>query len=169
VVYGASFDQQAFFNLINERGIPTGKIHAVNTDSSRWIRQWDLRIQQELPGIPGMDRFFGDNRFKLVLDVDNLGNLLNSKWGNFYNGPGNNQQPIVVADLVSAADVAANGVAGATALTGDAPRTTCQSAGDCVYRYNTFTDRPDSILSAASPSIASASDCATTSKRTQGS
>jgi hypothetical protein len=149
VVYGASFDQQAFFNLINEQGIPTGKIHEVNTRKSRWIRQWDLRIQQELPGIPGMERFFGDNRFKLILDIDNVGNLLRSKWGNFYNGPGNNQQPIVTADLVSAADVAANGVGAATALTGDAPRTTCLSAGDCVYRYNTFTDRPENVLSAS--------------------
>ena len=47
---------------------------------------------------------------------------------------------MVRADLVSAADVAANGVDGATALTGDAPRTTCLSAGDCVYRYNSYRD-----------------------------
>jgi hypothetical protein len=149
VVYGANFDQQAFFNFVNQQGIRTGQVHEVNTDRSRWIRQWDLRIQQELPGIPGMQGLFGDNRFKLILDVDNVGNLLRSKWGNFYNGPGNNQQPIVTADLVSAADVAANGIGAATALTGDAPRTTCLSAGDCVYRFNEFTERADSTLSPA--------------------
>ncbi|MEZ5440990.1 MAG: carboxypeptidase regulatory-like domain-containing protein [Lysobacterales bacterium] len=149
VVYSSGFDTQAFFDFVAREGIETGKIHEVNSKSSRWIRQWDLRIQQELPGIPGMDKIFGDNKLKLVLDVDNLGNLLNSKWGNFYNGPGNNQQPNVQADLVTRADVAANGIDGATALTGDAARIACSTQDACVYRFNDFTDRASSSLSPA--------------------
>lgn len=148
VVYGSDFDQTAFFDLIADRGLETGKIHDANTDSSRWLRQWDLRIQQELPGIPGMERLFGDNKLKLIIDVDNVLNLLSSEWGNAFNGPGNNQQRIVRADLVSAADVAANGIDNATALEDDAPRTNCLSAGDCLYRYNSFTDRDVSTFSA---------------------
>ena len=50
---------------------------------------------------------------------------------------------------MSAADVAANGVDGATALTGDAPRTTCITAGACVYRYNNFNERGINNISAS--------------------
>ena len=149
VVYASGFDQTAFFDLIEDRGLETGKIHDANSDSSRWLRQWDLRIQQELPGIPGMERLFGDNKLKLIIDVDNVLNLLSSEWGNFYNGPGNNQQRIVRADLVSAADVAANGIDNAAALEDDLPRTTCLAAGDCLYRYNSFADRDISTFSAS--------------------
>ncbi|MCB0244540.1 MAG: hypothetical protein KDI12_14080, partial [Anaerolineae bacterium] len=99
--------------------------------------------------IPGMERLFGDNKLKLIVDVDNVLNLLNSEWGNFYNGPGNNQHQIVDADLVSVADVAANGIDGATALEGDAPRTTCVTQSSCIYRFNSFTDRAISSLSAS--------------------
>ncbi len=84
----------------------------------------------------------------MILDIDNVLNLIDSEWGNFFNGPGNNQQRIVRADLVSAADVAANGIDNATALEDDLPRTTCLSAGDCLYRYNSFTDRDINTLSA---------------------
>jgi len=68
-------------------------------------------------------------------------NLLNEDWGTRVNAPSNGQLQIVRADLVSAADVALNGVDGATALTGDAPRTACLAADDCVYRFNSFSDR----------------------------
>jgi hypothetical protein len=74
----------------------------------------------------------------MVIDIFNVANLLNDEWGTQMNGPSFGQANIVSADLVSAADVAINGVDGATALTGDAPRTACLSAGDCVYRFNSF-------------------------------
>ncbi|TCO74890.1 TonB-dependent receptor [Chromatocurvus halotolerans] len=139
VVYAEGFDRDGFLDWIDRKGLGSG-IAEVNGETASWTNIWDLRIQQELPGIPGMDRFVGENRFKLQLDIENVLNLINDEWGQFNNGPGNNQSAIVRADLVSAADLAANGVDGAIALTGDAPRTTCVSSGDCVYRYNTFRD-----------------------------
>ncbi|MBS3823301.1 MAG: TonB-dependent receptor [Wenzhouxiangellaceae bacterium] len=153
VVYGSGFDVAGFFGYVEENGIPVGKIHEPNSEiSDRWNNIWDLRFQQELPGIPGVSRFVGDNKFKLILDIANFPNLINSDWGRVTNGPFFGQASIVEADLVSAADVAENGVDGATALTGDAPRTTCQQANDCLYRYNdfdddptVFTDRADSV------------------------
>ncbi len=66
---------------------------------------------------------------------------MNSDWGVQTNGPGNGQLTAIDADLVSAADVALNGVDAATALRGDDIRTTCQAAGDCVYRYNDYVGR----------------------------
>ncbi|GGE41150.1 Oar protein [Marinicauda pacifica] len=140
VVYASGFDQTEFFDFVSEYDIPTGQIHEVNTASSNWNQQWDLRIQQELPGIPGVGRFVGDNNFSFVLDIINFPNLLNDEWGVQSGGVGNGQAAIVAADLVSAADVAANGVDGATALTGDDARTTCTTASSCVYRYNEFDE-----------------------------
>lgn len=147
VVYGSGFDQSGFFQFVDEEGIPTGGIHAPYSETSKWNSIWDLRLQQELPGIPGLGRWAQDNRFSLILDIENFLNLLDSDWGKFRNGPSFGQAPIIEADLVSAADVAANGVDGATALTGDAPRTTCTSESACVYRYNTFRDQDTDFTS----------------------
>ena len=153
VVYGSNFDLAGFNDLIDEQGLARGQITEVNNLSSRWNQRWDFRFQQDLPGIPGADRWVGDNRLKLVFDVENVMNLINDEWGTYSSGISNGQAAIVSADLVSAADVAANGIDAAAALTGDAPRTTCLTAGDCVYRYNRFnsgngsTDRPSSSAS----------------------
>jgi len=148
VVYGSGFDVAGFFGYVEENGIPVGKIHDPYSESvDSWNNIWDLRFQQELPGIPGLGRFVGENRFKLILDIENFANLLNSEWGRFTNGPFFGQAGIVRADLVSAADVAANGIDGAAALTGDAPRTTCLQASDCLYRYNDFDDDPTAFTS----------------------
>ncbi len=148
VVYGSGFDVAGFFDYVERNGIPVGKIHDPYSETlDDWNNIWDLRFQQELPGIPGLSRFVGENRFKLILDIENFANLLNSDWGKFTNGPGFGQAGIVQADLVSAADVAANGIDGATALTGDAPRTTCLQASDCLYRYTDFDNDPTQFTS----------------------
>jgi len=147
VVYATGFDQAGFSSFVDAIGAARGSIHEVNSAQSAWNQQWDFRVSQELPGIPGVDRWVGDNNFSLVLDIINFPNLLNSDWGTQTNAPGNGQLGLVRADLVSAADVAANGVDAATALTGDAPRTTCLSANDCVFRYNTYSDRDTAFAS----------------------
>ncbi|MDX1624911.1 MAG: TonB-dependent receptor [Wenzhouxiangellaceae bacterium] len=148
VVYGSDFDVEGFFTYVEENDIPVGGIHDPYSEKSDdWNNIWDLRFQQELPGIPGVNRFVGDNRFKLILDIENFLNLVNDDWGKFTNGPFFGQAAIVEADLVSAADVAANGIDGATALTGDAPRTTCLQASDCLYRFNEFDGDPTAFTS----------------------
>jgi len=143
VVYGANFNQAAFFEYLKIHEVPTGRIHEVNSAHAAWNQQWDFRFQQELPGLWGAKNFVGDNRLKFVVDIQNFANLLNKEWGTNYNGPGNNQLPIVGADLVSAANPAG------PALTGDAARTACATQGACVYRYNTFFNR--SIDTASNP------------------
>ncbi len=139
VVYASGFDQTGFFDYVNGKGIGSG-INTVRGEDGNWNNIWDFQLQQELPGIPGLDRFVGENRMKLVFIVDNFLNLLNDDWGKFTNGPSNNDQDIIDADLVSAADVALNGVDGAAALEGDSMRTACVNASDCVYRFNRFFD-----------------------------
>jgi hypothetical protein len=149
VVYGSGFDQAAFFDYVDARGIPTGRIYEVNSDASTWNQRWDFRFQQELPIFWQADRYVGRNRLKFVLDIQNFANLLNPDWGTNYNGPGNNQLGIVQADLISTSDP--NYISGnynaATALTGDAARTTCVTQASCVYRYTDFDADPASFRS----------------------
>ena len=141
VVYASGFDQQAFLDYVGAGD--TGGIENMYSRRSAWNTLADLRIQQQLP-------LFGEKlSAALYLNIDNVLNLLNSDWGVFKNGPGFGQNAIVTADLVSAADVAANGVDGATALTGDAPRTACITAGSCLYRYNSFNERGINNISAS--------------------
>jgi outer membrane receptor for ferrienterochelin and colicin len=144
VVYASSFDLDGFNEIIDSRGIARGQIFEENSETSPWSQQWDLRIQQELPFFnQSMEQFVGDNRLNLVVDIFNVANLLNDEWGTEYNSVSYGQAGVVTADVVSAADVAMNGVDGATALRGDDPRTTCLSAGDCVYRYNYLNSYAD--------------------------
>ncbi|MCQ8186378.1 TonB-dependent receptor [Parvularcula maris] len=145
VVFASGFDQDTFFAEVDRRGLSSG-IQARNDDQSPWNQFWDFHFEQDLPFADfGVKRFEG-NRLKFVLDIENIGNLLNSEWGVFRDGPSNNDEALVSADLVSVADVAANGVDGATALEGDAPRTTCTTQGACVYRFNNFLSDRDTGL-----------------------
>jgi hypothetical protein len=145
VVYAAGFNQAAFNTFVEANGLERGIIQDVNEQKSNWSQRWDFRFQQDLPGIPGVSRLVGDNNLKLVFDIENLGNLLNDKWGTDFNPPSNGQLAIVTADLVRASDVANLGIAGAPALTGDAPRTACVTEASCVYRFNSFRAQDDSF------------------------
>jgi len=145
VVFASGFDGAGFERFINNAGVEQGQIFAKNSRTSSWNHLWNFRFQQDLPFADlGIDRFEG-NRLKLIVDIFNVANLINDKWGARFGGPRFDTQGLVRADLVSTADVATNGVDGATALEGNDPATTCQSAGDCQYRFNTFRSQPSSF------------------------
>lgn len=74
---GDAADQQAFFDYIatSELAKYAGGIAPRNGDNSRWSTVVDLRLQQELPA------FDEDHSFRVFLDIENLGNLLNDDWG----------------------------------------------------------------------------------------
>ncbi len=146
VVYGAAFNQAAFNTFVSRSGMQQGTIDEVNSHTSNWNQRWDMRLQQDLPGIFGAKNIVGDNNFKLVFDIENLANLLNDEWGTQFTTPANGQVPIVRADLISRAAFGTSGLA-APALTGDAARTTCVTADSCLYRYNSFTSQPSSFRS----------------------
>lgn len=74
-----AFDSEASVNslrqVIAQFGIPAGGIVARGAYDSRDINLWDLQLSQELPA-------FGEgHRARLTLDVANVLNLLNEKWG----------------------------------------------------------------------------------------
>ncbi|WOR14181.1 carboxypeptidase regulatory-like domain-containing protein [Hyphomonas sp. FCG-A18] len=141
VVFGSGFDAQGFAELVNSRGLTQGQIASRNSDESPWNQQWDFQWSQELPFFNDYaSKYVGENKLRFVLDIENVANLLNDEWGTQYEEPSFGAIGLVDADLVSAADVAANGIDGATALRGDEPRTVCTTSSSCVYRYTRFND-----------------------------
>jgi hypothetical protein len=135
-----TFDgEAAFVDFVAARGLSQG-IQARNSDNGPWNQRFDFQYQQEIPFFNDFaEKYVGENKLNFVLDIRNIGNLLNDEWGTRVNGP-SFPQGTLNADIVSAADVAANGVDAAVALEGDAPRTTCLAATDCVYRITDFDD-----------------------------
>lgn len=77
VSFNPGFDTNAFFAQISRLGLDDyrGQIAPRNAFQSDWFSQWDLRIEQELPGLRD------SHRTKMFVVIDNLGNLLNDEWG----------------------------------------------------------------------------------------
>jgi len=74
---GSADEEAAFWAIINREGLSqyAGGVVERNSQFAPWTNNFDLRISQELPG------FIGDNKFTITLDILNVGNLINKKWG----------------------------------------------------------------------------------------
>ena len=55
-----------------------GSVAPANKFRSGWINTFDIRISQQLPG------FMKGHKSEIWLDIQNVGNMLNKKWGNIY-------------------------------------------------------------------------------------
>ncbi|NHF67392.1 TonB-dependent receptor [Xanthomonas hortorum] len=78
VQFGTAAEAQAFWAYVegNEYlSARRGQVAERNGARNSWINQFDLHIEQEVPG------FFKGNKASVWLDVMNVGNLLNKKWG----------------------------------------------------------------------------------------
>ncbi|MEO8001070.1 MAG: TonB-dependent receptor, partial [Arenimonas sp.] len=66
-----------FWDLVDRNGLRgyEGGVVARNSSFAPWTNNFDVRLSQELPG------FIGDNKFTITLDILNVGNLINKKWG----------------------------------------------------------------------------------------
>lgn len=72
-------DEAQFNQYLKDRGLDKyrGEITPRNAFRSSWLNRFDMRISQDLPApVAG-------HRARFVLDVENLGNLLNDDWGRF--------------------------------------------------------------------------------------
>ncbi|MEQ8936169.1 MAG: cell envelope biogenesis protein OmpA, partial [Amphiplicatus sp.] len=69
--------QAEFFSMLADLGLDkyAGGIVPRNSFQSDWYSQWDLRIEQELPGL------FRGHKAAAFIVIDNIGNLINDKWG----------------------------------------------------------------------------------------
>jgi outer membrane receptor for ferrienterochelin and colicin len=75
----SGIDEAEFNAFLKERGLDKyrGQITPRNAFRSSWINRFDMRISQDLPSpVAG-------NRARFVLDIENVGNLLNNSWGRF--------------------------------------------------------------------------------------
>jgi hypothetical protein len=145
VVVGSGFDEAGFVSFVDAAGLEQG-ISEKNGDASGWNQQWDFQWTQELPFFNKQaEQFVGENKLKFVFNIDNVANFINSDWGTQNSGPGFDTVAPVAAELVSRADVAANGVDGASTLRGDDARTTCTTVDACVYRFSNYRDRDTSF------------------------
>ena len=75
---GSADEEAAFWAVVNanpELRRNIGGVVKRNEAFSRFVNTFDLRVSQEFPG------FFDKNKFIVTLDVLNVGNLLNKKWG----------------------------------------------------------------------------------------
>ncbi len=95
VIFADSFNQDAFFDFVNSSGLDkyAGTIAPRNEFNSDWWSWYDLRIEQELPG------FFGSDKFLAFVTVKNLCNLINSEWCVLYEAGFPRTQSIVDMDV----------------------------------------------------------------------
>ncbi|ALN92534.1 TonB-dependent receptor [Lysobacter gummosus] len=110
VVFRNPAEQQAFWNYVNGNEYlrsHLGQVAERNDVRGKWVNQFDLHIAQELPG------FWEGHKAELAVDIMNVGNLLNKKWGRVE-------------------EVAFPGMRGVVEYGGVDPAT-----GKYVYRFNT--------------------------------
>ncbi len=78
---GGAAEEAAFWAIVDANsslGDFAGGTVDRNSARAPWVNQFDLRITQELPG------FMAGHKAHLGLDILNVGNLLNKRWGDIY-------------------------------------------------------------------------------------
>ena len=71
-------NETKFWNIVNNNKAlkqAAGGVVGRNTDFSPWTNSFDVRVAQEIPS------FFSGHKAVFTLDIFNVGNLLNKKWG----------------------------------------------------------------------------------------
>ena len=72
-----NIDQAAFDQFLQDSGLDKyrGHIAPRNAFKSPWFKKIDVRFAQDLPNP------FSGHRARLMIDIENVGNLINHKWG----------------------------------------------------------------------------------------
>jgi hypothetical protein len=71
-------NEDKFWSIVNANGVlakNAGKVVGRNTDFGPWTNSFDTRISQEIPS------FISGHKASFTLDIFNVGNLINKKWG----------------------------------------------------------------------------------------
>lgn len=77
VFRGGAAEEAAFWAVVRDNGLDrfAGSVVDRYSEYSPWTNSFDFRISQQLPG------FMAGHKTEIVLDVLNVGNLINKKWG----------------------------------------------------------------------------------------
>lgn len=131
VSYDNAATQSALDSLINGTRLRNfrGQIAAKNIARNRAVTRIDLHLEQEIP------LFVGRSRVALFADINNLPNLLNSKWGGL--------REIGSAAVVTVQCLSAPVATGTTPGAGVVNTTSSQTCAQ--YRYSSFRG-PDTNL-----------------------
>ena len=94
VIYGDGFDEAAFNDFIAAEGLARGEITGRNSQNADWHVTFDIKVNQEIPGL--MEGHKG-NAFFII---KNVGNLINDDWGVLNQGQfvGNNMVEAEIVD-----------------------------------------------------------------------
>lgn len=74
VTFDPGFDQDAFFEWVDQNGLKRGEIQSKGRLQEPWSSDLDIRIQQEIP-------FFGRAKAKIFFDIENFLNFIDADWG----------------------------------------------------------------------------------------
>jgi hypothetical protein len=77
VFRGGAAEEAAFWQVVRDNGLDrfAGQVVGRNDDFSPWTNSFDIRVSQQLPG------FMEGHKTEIVLDILNVGNLINKDWG----------------------------------------------------------------------------------------
>jgi hypothetical protein len=114
VFRGGATEEARFWEIVNNfKGLSDSKggIVGRNTSFAPWVNSFDVRVSQELPG------FAAKHKATVSMDILNVGNLLNNKWGrideigfpsnrSFVNFNGMNAQNQYIYSLTNLEDLA---------------------------------------------------------------
>jgi hypothetical protein len=71
-------NEDKFWSIVNQNGVlkrAAGKVVDRNSDFAPWTNSFDVRVAQEIPS------FFNGHKATFTVDIFNVGNLINRKWG----------------------------------------------------------------------------------------
>ncbi|CAN7545403.1 TonB-dependent receptor [Pseudoduganella sp. LjRoot289] len=71
-------NEDKFWSIVNDNKVlksAAGKVVGRNTDFAPWTNSFDMRVSQEIPS------FISGHKALFTLDMFNVGNMLNKKWG----------------------------------------------------------------------------------------
>lgn len=77
-MFASESDRQTFYKIAKKYGLTEGQVTKVNGQRYPWVNQFDIHIGQEVK-LPGWR-----HALELSVDVLNIGNMLNDKWGLVY-------------------------------------------------------------------------------------
>jgi hypothetical protein len=75
VVYGPDFDKEAFDSFVAAEGLARGATTGRNAQNADWHVSFDIKINQEIPGL------MEGHRGNAFFIIKNVGNMLNDDWG----------------------------------------------------------------------------------------
>ncbi len=93
VTYDAGFDLAGFNAFIDEYELDRGMIAPRNSIDGSWTNKFDLRIEQEFPGVMGGHKTAG------FLVIENVANMIDDSWGVLYQSPFPQSSGVVEASI----------------------------------------------------------------------